>query len=151
MKVRQGFVSNSSSTAFMIVNRTDETLPLSEFIRENEHLITMYTEEWGSDKKDRVPWEQLCRERKIWGHLSTVRPVVYEQSHTGTKYYITCFEDIVVGMCKDSLMWSDLNPGRNCVIFGDEDGTLLGEVYDYALREGGISARFSWGFTKSLH
>jgi len=36
-------------------------------------------------------------------------------------------------------------PGeRKYCTFGDEDGTLIGEVFDYILRDGGRSKSFVW-------
>ena len=32
------------------------------------------------------------------------------------------------------------------VVFGDEDGTVLGRIFDYILREGGTSENFTWKF-----
>ena len=34
--------------------------------------------------------------------------------------------------------------------FGDEDGTTIGHVYDYMLRDGGKSKNFEWWFEESL-
>lgn len=39
--------------------------------------------------------------------------------------------------------------GKKCV-FGDEDGTMVGQVYDYMLRDGGMSKSFTWDFHKML-
>lgn len=39
-----------------------------------------------------------------------------------------------------------LKPGDNYVVFGDEQDTLIGEVFDYILRDGGSSKRFTWEF-----
>ncbi len=39
---------------------------------------------------------------------------------------------------------------RKVCIFGDEDGSLIGDVYDYMLRDGGISKSFRWKFKESL-
>ena len=38
---------------------------------------------------------------------------------------------------------------RTC-IFGDEDGTLIGEVFDYILRSGGSSKNFTWRLCEYL-
>jgi hypothetical protein len=35
---------------------------------------------------------------------------------------------------------------KKTISFGDEDGDLLGKVYDYILREGGESKSFKWKF-----
>jgi len=44
-----------------------------------------------------------------------------------------------------------IKPGesRYCV-FGDEQGTLIGAVFDYILRDGGKSKSFSWEFAEWL-
>jgi hypothetical protein len=39
MKTRTGFVSNSSSTSFIITNKTNQPINLVEFVIENKHLI----------------------------------------------------------------------------------------------------------------
>jgi len=36
------------------------------------------------------------------------------------------------------------------VAFGDEHGTVLGQIFDYILREGGTSESFSWKFSHWL-
>ena len=42
-------------------------------------------------------------------------------------------------------------PGKNVeAVFGDEQGTVVGHVYDYILREGGKSKSFKWKF-KEYH
>jgi hypothetical protein len=53
-------------------------------------------------------------------------------------------------MIKDSKRLEPLKPGDNQVVFGDEQGSMLGHVYDYILREGGASERFEWIFEESL-
>ena len=47
MKIRNGFVSNSSSTAFIIFNKTNEEKTLLDFVKENEFLVDQYNKEYG--------------------------------------------------------------------------------------------------------
>ncbi len=44
-----------------------------------------------------------------------------------------------------------IKPGKEkyCV-FGDEDGTLIGQVFDYILRSGGHSKSFTWRYAESI-
>lgn len=44
----------------------------------------------------------------------------------------------------------ELKPGRNIVVFGDSQGTVVGDVFDYMLRDGGSSKSFSWEFDEML-
>ena len=109
MKSRSGFVSNSSSTSFIITNKTDKALPLLEFVQENLNLIDEFNREYN------------------WHNYT----------------YADALESVG---CYDYT----LHPGKNQCIFGDEDGNPLGNIYDYALRDGGSSARFSWKFYEYL-
>jgi len=136
MKQRFGFVSNSSSTSFIIENKTKERLHLCEFIKENSHLIKQYEDEYSP-----------IIGREFW------------KSHIDEKLNLKTLEDVISLMCQEAkeleesrgMSWSPkrtkaLAPGENSVQFGDEQGTLLGEIYDYILREGGESKRFKWRF-----
>lgn len=110
MKTHLGFISNSSSTSFIITNKTIHPLPLREFVEENIHLVDdfnkMYT--WHNYKA-----EELLEAVKNYDYI--------------------------------------LKPGQNTCEFGDEDGNVLGEVYDYILQESGSSKRFGWCFNESHH
>jgi len=133
---RSGFVSNSSSTSFIIENKTKERLHLCEFVKENSRLIKKYEEEYS--------------------------PIVgkeFRKSHKDEKINLKALEDVISLMCQEAkeleesrgMYWSPkktkaLAPGENSVQFGDEQGTLLGEIYDYILRDGGESKRFKWRF-----
>ncbi len=41
-------------------------------------------------------------------------------------------------------------PGKTYCSFGDEDGTLIGCVFDYILRDGGNSKSFKWEYSEAL-
>ena len=49
MKVRRGFVSNSSSCSFLIINKTDKVLTVGDFLKENTQLIDQWNNEYGFD------------------------------------------------------------------------------------------------------
>jgi len=109
MKTRNGFVSNSSSTSFLITNKTKKSLPLSEFVKENPQLIEQF--------RDRYDWN------------------TNERGYT---------QEALIKSAKEEGI--TILPGQNVYTFGDEQGTLIGEVFDYILRDGGWSDRFEWSF-----
>ena len=108
MKTRTGFVSNSSSTSFIITNKTNQPINLVEFVIENKHLIDEFNKS-------------------------------FTEHHS--------FKKVTDSARRRHLV---LPPGENECIFGDEEGDLIGEIYDYILRDGGESKRFAWRFNESL-
>jgi hypothetical protein len=109
-KFRNGFVSNSSSSSFIITNTSDKPLDLLDFAEENLWLVDEFNGEydWNNyNKKD-------------------VLKSAYENNET--------FKPNVPKIC----------------IFGNEDGTLIGQIYDYILRDGGSSENWRWRFNESL-
>jgi hypothetical protein len=109
MKLRQGFVSNSSATSFVITNRTAERLRLVDFVQENIHLVKQFNQEYN--------WHHYTEEEAL----------------------------AAVGNYPEFL-----EPGENICTFGDEDCNVLGNIYDYILRDGGSSERFLWCFHEYL-
>lgn len=110
MRTRSGFITNSSSTSFIITNISEEKKTLVDFVEENAHLLTDFV-------------ERYCygNEAEKFNHEKMVEDAVQEG---------IVFE-----------------PGEalHCT-FGDEDGTTIGHVYDYILRDGGSSKSFKWKF-----
>lgn len=110
MKTRLGFVSNSSSTSFIIYNNTKKEKSVADFALENTDLVKRFNEEYSDDV--------------------TIGELVFSAEKD--------YSDKV------------LIPGKNTCVFGDEQGTVLGRVYDYILRDGGSSESFSWHFDDYL-
>lgn len=56
MKTRSGFVSNSSSSSFIITNLTNQEKTLVDFIRDNPGLLKTFVgdDKWYSDYTDEV-------------------------------------------------------------------------------------------------
>jgi len=106
MKRRNGFVSNSSSSSFIIKNLTNREMTLKDFAEETSYLVEDFNDlyDWNNDSID--------------DFFKDVNDYDYEW---------TPKEDKIVS-------------------FGDEDGNVMGKVYDYMLRDGGESESFQWWF-----
>jgi len=115
MKTRNGFVSNSSSTSFMITNLSNRELTVVDFVKENPDIVCL----WNTEYKENVTQEQMIESAK---------------ERVRTSYEVYCF--------------AANKAQRYC--FGDEDGDLIGQVFDYMLRDGGRSENFVWHFDKFL-
>lgn len=112
MKVRNGFVSNSSSSSFIIRNLTSSSKNLVDFVKENPELIKCFVDGYDYSSEE------------------------YNQ------------ENLLKSAEENNIEFKP-NESKRCV-FGDESGTLIGIVFDYILRTGGISDSFSWYFDESL-
>ena len=102
MKIRNGFVSNSSSTAFMITNLTDQVKTLVDFVAETPWIIEEYIERYDIGPDEGISQGNLM--------ISAEENNITFEPHESKVCY-----------------------------FGDEQGTLIGAVYDYMLRGEDIS------------
>jgi len=109
MKVRNGFVSNSSSSSFIITNKSNNDLTLVDFVKENPQLVEQWRANYGSGCYNQETQEELIE--------SAERNNFTFDANTSGEY-----------------------------LFGDEEGTKIGKVFDYILRDGGESENFKWIF-----
>ena len=124
MKRRDGFVSNSSASSFVITNTSNRVKTLLDFVVENRHLIERYNRQYA--------W--CC---PVHADLTI--------GYTLTEVLASLQGwESIHGEC----VWQ---PGesKHC-IFGDHDVVTIGQIYDYILRDGGKSDNFEWKFHESL-
>lgn len=127
MKTRSGFVSNSSSSSFIIRNKSNKELTIVNFVKENPQLIENFKAEYSWYKDN----PEFTQENLI---KSAEQRLNDNQEINATT--------------KKSLYIIPAN-SKNYLTFGDEHGDIIGHVFDYILRDGGESENFEWTFAES--
>ena len=137
MKVRIDFVTNSSSTAYLIKNTSDKTKTIVDFVKENPDILRQFNSAYDYDYTE----EQLLESAQKL--LNGVRGAGYDANDDMTVEEETDFLKRVAAL-KKRYTWK---PGEKKLLgFGDEDGSVIGHVYDYGLRDGGKSESFEFAF-----
>jgi len=139
MKTRSGFVSNSSSTSFIITNKTNSPIPWCEFVRETKHVVIYFIFSY-YDVSGRL--QKYIRE--LENDSEEGDNAIGEQIVDADKRFCVAIDEILDEMCRECNGVDAIQPGDMVAVFGDEDGTLIGEIYDYSLRDGGETNRFRW-------
>ena len=83
MKYREGFVSNSSSCAFIIINTSDKPLTIVDFVRENPQLVEEWNEGFGYEDTQEEMIESAEQRLKYESETYTYKPGKREYSVFG--------------------------------------------------------------------
>jgi hypothetical protein len=138
-----GFVSNSSSSSFYITNKSDKTLTLVDFVKENPQLIKQYLDRyWDNHGEGEYPdpYAEDDDEYTIY-EAKQLLSNGYPTKHFTQKRMIEEAAD------KFYFEW---NPREmSSCTFADDDGSTLGQVLRIILEKDGESKNFRWHFSQS--
>lgn len=115
----------------MITNKTNEVKTLVDFATETRYLVDDFKEEYGwYEDKDGFDEDTFIANAQERLEQGSPRDLLFEDND-GNQY-----------------IWQP-EESKYCP-FGDEDGDLMGQVYDYMLRHGGETKSFKWRFKEWL-
>lgn len=130
MKIRNGFVSNSSSCSFTIVNKTINKKNLVDFAKEVAYLVDKYNIEYNNNENEKNFIKSAKNEFIYHENNKKLNQYRYDNG-IGINLYINPLS------CET---W----------VFGDEQGTIIGRILDYMLRKSDQTKSFSWELKEML-
>ena len=141
MKVRKGFITNSSSSIFIIKNRTEKELTICEFVEDNLDLLDDFLKEYGSYKDDNKKFNYDRMREDAKNRLEKARDLIEECKKEGRSL------DELDEIEKEYVNNAIFPAGEKVEVeYGDDDGDVLGAIFDYMLRDSGASKSFEWYF-----
>ena len=140
MKIREGFVSNSSSSSFLITNKSDKTLTLVDFVKENPQFIKGYLDRyWENHGEGEYPDPYADDDEEY---------TVYEAKQLLVDGYITkqFTQKKMIEEAADR-WYEEWEPHQqHSCTFADDDGSVIGQVLRIVLEKSGESQNFKWEF-----
>ncbi len=124
MKIRMGFISNSSSCSFIIDNHTGQPRTLVDFLRDNPEIFQQYLKEFEDDIK-----------------------------HMGMDWGGHAVDGLTVeSLWKSAAEYSQIIfPGRNYLTFEDDAGLAEYVLHSMLSEMKSSNKNWSWEFHESYH
>jgi hypothetical protein len=80
MKARYGFISNSSSCSFLIINKTKKKLTVGDFLKENPQLI----DQWNKEYCDNYTLDQCLKDPECKEEINPgYQEMIFGDEHGG--------------------------------------------------------------------
>jgi hypothetical protein len=104
MKTRQGFVNNSSSSNFVIVNKTNKPKTMKDFAEETKYLVEQFNNEYSWNNFTEEEYlESASNYSYLWNKKETL-PCCFGDEHGNTMGYVLDYMLRQDGETK-SFMW----------------------------------------------